>query len=943
MDKRQIIILLKIGKLDVSNKCIKSVTVDRNFSDVEDKFSIDIVDTPDAQISYDLELYMASGYRSMTLKYGDISEDELITFNGTIWDYTNTFVGNMKTLTITGVMSRYVTSSVGAGSYTYNIDWNNYFTKRQDETKPYGAIEVLLTNGELAEKYSEYTTVITKWYDENGMYKGETRDTEQFLSSAILNETYRQKIQEALDNSKTLTIKGPSGSIELPIPESFVALSEGELPPDIKAYMDVLDPTTYPKFYKMVVDPENTYWGPLHVLDFTNTEVPEDKQGNRFEKYPNMYLASNFLIRGYTENGYATDVGLVREITEEVLTDSHVVEFPVSLVTNPRGVYGFKLASQYFVQECFLPGIDLLGAERWARFNWDFQIPSGADYKNEHKKEKNWYNGGNKACYKGFYKKLTEKDVAKRVLNSSIDQYGQTITASYIRYATNDNGQVIAFKQWIKGMDEDDVETFVAVSKEDFEALKKSNYKATDINPEKGEHEFWEAGFGGSGRHWYKNGSLSGSVGEIIAENVGDKTNTYYFYDNDEYLRGFIIQDENGNGKTFYLQANSNALKSTYGAAGIVSSSIGVDISDIVKKLATLEGWDYDDSTIMQTELVKNCDAFVMQGQTAMEFILNNLVPKAITPIGLYIVDDPYNDDGFSYKPIKKPIGGFYPYFDENGKFHFQPLNKDDIKELKLPEELGYNFPNSPMLSFQINTKGTNFYVSPKIDYSPISLVTGEQFKGVETASDSLAKTIESTRGHNDTFDAWLGLTYNDVEKVAGDDATGEKKYETALQLAQNALVTTPDAFLLGSGSYDKTDVIGNIEKAKTKIERTVIKATLSMWGNTKVAPARKIKVTNMLKGGENNSSTPQKHASSGYYLILSMEDRIDSGGFIQNLNLVRFTDDVENGINADKIDFSKGAFYNYGTGKELVSHKTEGSPRFSFIFPNITDFFTKK
>ena len=68
MDKRQILILLKIGSMDVSNKCIKSVSVDRNFSDVGDKFSIDIVDTPDTQIAYDLELYMSSGYRSIMLK-----------------------------------------------------------------------------------------------------------------------------------------------------------------------------------------------------------------------------------------------------------------------------------------------------------------------------------------------------------------------------------------------------------------------------------------------------------------------------------------------------------------------------------------------------------------------------------------------------------------------------------------------------------------------------------------------------------------------------------------------------------------------------------------------------------------------------------------------------------------------------------------------------------
>ena len=135
MDKRQILILLQIGPVNVSHKCVKSVSVDRKFSDVGDKFSIDIIDTPDANTSYDLELYMAAGYRQITLKYGDLTgeteengiySDNLVSFKGTIWDYTNSFVGNMKVLTVTGIMNRYSHSRVGAAEYTYNIDWNNY-------------------------------------------------------------------------------------------------------------------------------------------------------------------------------------------------------------------------------------------------------------------------------------------------------------------------------------------------------------------------------------------------------------------------------------------------------------------------------------------------------------------------------------------------------------------------------------------------------------------------------------------------------------------------------------------------------------------------------------------------------------------------------------------------------------------------------------------------
>ena len=57
MDKRQILILLTIGNLNVSQKCIESVSVDRNFSDVGNKFSITLIDSPATNILYDLELY----------------------------------------------------------------------------------------------------------------------------------------------------------------------------------------------------------------------------------------------------------------------------------------------------------------------------------------------------------------------------------------------------------------------------------------------------------------------------------------------------------------------------------------------------------------------------------------------------------------------------------------------------------------------------------------------------------------------------------------------------------------------------------------------------------------------------------------------------------------------------------------------------------------------
>ena len=282
MDERQILILLQIGSIDVSQKCVESVSVDRNFSDVGDKFSITIVDTPDTTISYDLELYMASGYRNITLKYGDLSANKLVAFNGTIWDYTNTFVGNIKKLTVTGIMNRYIESANGVSNRTYNIDWNSYYNRRTNETYPYAAMSALIRNRELTDQL-KVTTQLSYTKDE-GL---STTAVSNKLSSAILDAQYRNYINGQF-NTQTLDIISTNGKdkIMLPVPDCF--FHTDVLPSEITAEsIENIDRKKYEAFYDFINDPQNKYWGKLTMTKSTEEAAVVD--------YLSIPLATGFV------------------------------------------------------------------------------------------------------------------------------------------------------------------------------------------------------------------------------------------------------------------------------------------------------------------------------------------------------------------------------------------------------------------------------------------------------------------------------------------------------------------------------------------------------------------------------------------------------------------------------------------------------------------------
>ena len=835
MDKRQILILLTIGNLNVSQKCIESVSVDRNFSDVGNKFSITLIDSPATNILYDLELYMASGDRDIILKYGDISKNQLIAFKGTIWDYTNTFVGNIKKLTVTGITSKYTDNTTGVSNWTYNIDWNSYFNKRNDEKKNYGAIDALLARNELAEKYAQAKSEAT--------LLGEEALATLFASSDILDNKFKTAIT---DNAATLTLKGPSGNtIELPIPDSFISLESSEVPDDVGD--TEYDKTTYAKFDKIINDTDKNFWGKLTTpTQTTKTQHTVD--------YPTLFGVDMTIY--IPEDNYKK---LNRHADGTIIVDNKFLRGLKGFTykTMPSGMRAHGLSKEFY--EPGLANLKLFsGIFQFGR-QWYKDVPLYGEFNKD-------VNGGHRK------EKMTDDITAVIVENQYKD-----IVAVYYQWKDPTGG----------------TQTFgpyVSVPEA---------YTGTFLDT-------WRQGLIDLGYSTY--GAI---IPETDTELGNDTSGSYYWKDKNDKIRAFMFTDNATETRKFFVQANPEATNSVYGTAGIVNSGVGVDISDIVRKLAVLEGWKIRRETdIVQTELVPNSDCFVMKNQAALEFIINNLVPRAVTPVG------EYTDTSGNKVQVSTPQAGFYPFFDDEGYFHFQPLTKESVKKLDIPN-LGYNIPNSPVISFQINTKGTAFYTYNNVEASPLSIVTnGQASQEIPVQSEAAIEKYATAR-HNDTFDAWLGLTYKDVESVVPEGSKGKTYFENAKAIAQNALVTSPYSLIHGSktelimsGSNDPKEVQSKLLTAREKIAKFTIKATMSLWGDYRIAPACNIEVINMLKGGVGNNSTPQKHPSSGDYLILSMQDKIDSGGFIQNLNLLRYGEDTQKTFNTYNIDYTQAAGY---------------------------------
>lgn len=258
--------------------------------------------------------------------------------------------------------------------------------------------------------------------------------------------------------------------------------------------------------------------------------------------------------------------------------------------------------------------------------------------------------------------------------------------------------------------------------------------------------------------------SNGNEVEATLDEKTKVPTETCYWKEKkNNAIRAFCLPDDTS-GK-FYIQSNPN--KSYYGAGSFIYNPLGTDISYIVRQLAILEGWDVD--YIVQTEMVPCSDSFKMKNQTALQFINENLIPLAVVPSGTY-----KTKNGKTTK-VDTTSGGFVAYFTSSGKFRFEPLNSSTIKLASTELTLGYNYPKSPVLSFQVETKGTCFYTTNSTKINSMFITTGKEVDTVTTSTESQLANYNKVSGHNENLDAFFGYTYDDIQKLTKGDSSSVK------------------------------------------------------------------------------------------------------------------------------------------------------------------------
>lgn len=360
------------------------------------------------------------------------------------------------------------------------------------------------------------------------------------------------------------------------------------------------------------------------------------------------------------------------------------------------------------------------------------------------------------------------------------------------------------------------------------------------------------------------------------------------------------IRAFSADGDQSFIQLNPK--KKYFGAGQLVYNSMGVDISYIVKQLCILEGWSYNDEDIVQTELVPCSDKFKMKGVSASQFILDVLIPSAITPVGLYA----NSLDGTHSVRLDKGISGFTFYFDDNNKAHFKPLSslasRGTIKDIVF----GYNIKDTPVLSFQLQTKGTSFYTGTPTKMSTIELTTGEVVTSMEVASQSAVANIFKTKGHNESIDSFFGYTYEQVAKEFKEGSAvngwvgleGAKEIPVTFASTANPGTYVNDALVYSSSVVQKGlvtsitssaiegDTTSYLTDAKTKIKEFMTTASMNLWGVADLSPNLLINITIMVKSINQDVATV--HPLSGEYLIRAQEDVFSGGEYIQKLALVR-------------------------------------------------------
>lgn len=332
--------------------------------------------------------------------------------------------------------------------------------------------------------------------------------------------------------------------------------------------------------------------------------------------------------------------------------------------------------------------------------------------------------------------------------------------------------------------------------------------------------------------------------------------------------------------RTYYnycLSAYRSALPLQYG---------GVYISDIVEKLCKIEGWSCEVTPTTWTSYEAIQDSLIMDGRNALDYIVNVLAPLATS------------ENGYTGYIVKL----------ENNHLTFQPAVPDRLGTLEI--RMGYNIPDSPVLSFSCKTRGTFIMhgvaeeVSTVTNYSNESAVL-QTYTKAESFIESKFASKSTTQGSNwfskglfsyygflnnlEGYNSFFTTFYGDDFYYGENNVDKKKSFSFSINDFQgNKVNASLSTSLIRSTPYSS---LGDLSGAKvlndlSRFEETSIKAEINIIGDNRIIPNSYIEVINMTRRG--------RHYTSGIYWINKMTDSFSKGTWTQKLECNRYDSNVD-------------------------------------------------
>lgn len=986
-------------------KASLSFSQERNLTDTLNKFSLDVVDDGSKDFT-SLEAVLLSGLTTIKFTYGTGTEN-MLSWSGFIYDFTSTFFGNKMKLTIVGYVTLVTgTSSDYAGHY-YRLDWSPMIPYRRDFTKDWNRFqsseyiwerdsdekEVTKISEEtfLKPYEDEYDDAVesdakamdnggvgsdVKWYDIIG-HLGQLGDG---FKSADDWEVLIRRYLEAGEN-----------------PSAYSWFY------DVKYFMDVWGTWSTRAYeslkearkrYQLYETLYNSYFSQYDAGSFSTSFKIDSLNNAVFSRFPNaggdfssnnqiyipvpdLFIQWDGIVPDVTWDGkeykinYSTLLGNLCDVVafgllvETVGSTSNkdeppTVQLKMSGSRKYNDTYGnlrvLKMNNATFI--CVSDARSFAEA-RWGKFDagGDFteavssastsSSTSKADMSETANEIMNYFKSrgysdaaiaaiiGNCSCESGLVAKRIEGDFGRTY---TYEEAIQKVNDGYRIYYKKEDGTTGEYVpgwglwqwtpltkidqtsgyQWAKAVtgDRSLVSTQCALLEANLSAgdwasnydLKFSDFKTcTDIQR--------------TSRAFMLNFERPRDQSEDAQKNRASKCSSYL-----NAIQGFNASDTKisyADGtvvpKTWYrsyynycLSAYRSALPLQYG---------GVYISDIVQKLCKIEGWKTDITQTTWSSYESISNELVMDGRNALDYIVNVLAPLASSKTG-YV--------------------GYTARLDSNRTLHFKPAIPDKYNTVIM--KMGYNIPDSPLLSFSCKTRGILLMKGIDADISSVTTYSNESavlatYTKAESYIESKFAGKSKTQGSNwfskglfsyygftnslSGYDSFFSTMYNDKFTYGRNDNNGNTDFISSLlgnnlinwvtNSAKSAVTGSKTGSvvnaslsnnLIRSTAYSSISSVdsasGKLLEDLTEFEKNVIQAEINIIGDNRLVPGGYIEVINMTNRG--------RHYTSGVYYIMGITDSFSNGSYTQKLNCYRWSDNNsywagEQTTQLDKVD----------------------------------------